>query len=70
MDQIRAAINDGSAEALAGLADLGVPDSYTGAVVLAEEEDMFAGLETARRIRASRCTCSRSRLLRSVRARP
>ncbi len=46
MERIRNAINDGSPEALAGLAQLPVPDSYAGAVVLAEEEGMFAGLET------------------------
>lgn len=46
MEQIRAAINDGSPEALAGLASIPVPDSYAGALVLAEEEGMFAGLET------------------------
>jgi len=46
MDQLRAALNDGSPEALAGLAELPVPDHYRGALVLAEEETMFAGLET------------------------
>ena len=46
MDQIRNAINDGSPEALAELAGLPVPSSYTGAMVLAEEEGMFAGLDT------------------------
>jgi crotonyl-CoA reductase len=47
MDQIRAAVNDGSTEALAGLAELDVPDSYAGMVVLADEAEMFTGLETS-----------------------
>jgi crotonyl-CoA reductase len=46
MDQIRAAVNDGSPEALAALAGLDVPQSYAGIVVLAEEAEMFAGQET------------------------
>jgi crotonyl-CoA reductase len=46
MDQIRAAINDGSAAALASLVDVAVPESYQGMVVLADEADMFAGLPT------------------------
>jgi len=44
MDQIRAALNDGSPEALAGLANVEVPATYKGMVVRAEEQDMFAGL--------------------------
>src|SRR4051794_27806255 len=46
MDRIRAAVNEGTPRALAGLAELPVPDSYAGMVVLAEETEMFAGLAT------------------------
>jgi len=46
MDQIRAAINDGSPAALAALAGMAVPESYRGVVVRADEADMFAGLPT------------------------
>ena len=46
VDQIRAAVNQGSAESLATLAGLQVPDRYRGVVVRADEADMFAGLAT------------------------
>ncbi|MCW2492022.1 MAG: crotonyl-CoA carboxylase/reductase [Frankiales bacterium] len=46
MDQIRAAINAGTPEALAELAALEVPKAYQGVVVRAEDAEMFAGLET------------------------
>jgi crotonyl-CoA reductase len=47
MDRIRAAVNEGTPEALASLAELPVPDSYSGMAVLAEEAEMFAGLAIA-----------------------
>jgi crotonyl-CoA reductase len=46
MDQIRAALNAGTEEALASLAGLDIPETYQGMVVLADEADMFAGLST------------------------
>ncbi|HEY0167218.1 MAG TPA: crotonyl-CoA carboxylase/reductase [Jatrophihabitans sp.] len=46
MDQIRAAVNQASADSLSDLAGLAVPDSYQGVVVRADEADMFAGLST------------------------
>jgi crotonyl-CoA reductase len=46
MDQIRAALNAGTEEALASLAGLDIPETYQGMVVLADEADMFAGLTT------------------------
>jgi len=46
MDQIRAALNEGSAESLARLAELPVPERYRGMVVRADEAEMFAGLTT------------------------
>jgi crotonyl-CoA reductase len=47
MDRIRAAVNEGTPEALASLAEVPVPESYAGMAVLAEEAEMFAGLATA-----------------------
>jgi crotonyl-CoA reductase len=46
VDQIRAAVNQASADSLSDLAGLAVPDSYQGVVVRADEADMFAGLST------------------------
>ncbi|WP_408661720.1 crotonyl-CoA carboxylase/reductase [Jatrophihabitans sp.] len=46
VDQIRAAVNEASTDALTGLAGLAVPDSYRGVVVRADEAGMFAGLAT------------------------
>jgi crotonyl-CoA reductase len=46
VDQIRAAVNTATAESLAGLAALEVPDSYSGVVVRADEAEMFEGLST------------------------
>jgi crotonyl-CoA reductase len=46
VDQIRAAVNHCTADSLASLAGLGVPDSYRGVVVRADEADMFEGLST------------------------
>jgi crotonyl-CoA reductase len=46
MDQIRAALNAGTDEALSSLAGLDVPATYQGMVVLADEADMFGGLTT------------------------
>ena len=43
MDDIRTAILNGD---LAGIADLPVPDTYRGAVVRAEEADMFEGMDS------------------------
>ncbi len=47
MDRIRAAVNEGTPEALAGLAEVPVPDSYAGMAVLAEETGMFEGQSIA-----------------------
>jgi len=46
MDRIRAAVNEGTPQALAGLAEVPIPDSYRGMAVLAEETEMFAGVAT------------------------
>jgi crotonyl-CoA reductase len=46
VDQIRAAVNAATAESLAALAGLPVPESYRGVVVRADEAGMFDGLST------------------------
>ncbi|MFL6162950.1 MAG: crotonyl-CoA carboxylase/reductase [Jatrophihabitantaceae bacterium] len=46
MDEIRAVVNEATPQALASLAELPVPDSYAGMVVLADETEMFAGVAT------------------------
>src|SRR5439155_9493364 len=44
--RIRAAVNEGTPQALAALAEVPIPDSYSGMAVLAEETEMFDGLAT------------------------